>query len=891
MGFVNWFALLFVPLAVWLIVRLVRGKDWFAPRRRRAAVCLSLAAAAMLAAVARPYLEIPSGNAPTVIFVADGSESMRTGEPWSVAAQWTREQLPADVQMGIVVFSGDSQVAVAPGDTLPAAVELTRRRSTGSGTNIEQALRAAAALADDPQRTAALLYSDGYQTEGRAVDAATEAYRRGMRVYCLPAAKITDPPPPNVAIVDLVCPERLEPGRSATVRAAVVSSTDATATVRLVVREDGSPTETTTSEVQFAADVSRWVEFPIAAPDETDGASSSAAMIRAEVVVDALPDDVAAEDNRWPFVVQVGDRRPVLLVTYRGESRRDDVLDVVLPPSMPVRRVDAAAMPSSPVSLADYSAIVLADVPAYALSSQAMAALSRYVADSGGGLVVLGGRNSFGLGGYAKSALDAVLPVKSDPEDRPPIQLAIVLDRSASMSEGVRGGTKLHLAQTAVLDVAALLNDKDRVSLVAFNHEHEVVASDVGTEHWERLRLPLLRLEARGGTEMGPALAAALKILAATPTADTDGKPVRRHVIIVSDGQSKPFDMAAAVAEAKRFGASISAVSTAAEGSWPGLDTMATDSGGRFYDVADGLVAPDGRNRLARIFLEDLPLAILEETPATVTTGDRRPLLPTEPQDVRLPDIPQHLMTESRPRALTHLWAETRGEANVSPSPAPHRKRPLATSWRHGLGRVIAWPLPWIEANRSWLGEPLIRQALANSVEWASSAPPLAADYDAQVSATGGRLIVDVKARRLPSTVAEMPAMRITLQGQDAALPIVLDVAAAGPGQWRIEQSVAPGNYAYALSAGDGEARETVAAGALSTGPSVEFRHLDIDRRALAAIVTAGGGRVLESPADAQHIAVAATRQAELWPELIALAALLVLYEALRVLVSRPQSA
>jgi hypothetical protein len=645
--------------------------------------------------------------------------------------------------------------------------------------------------------------------------------------------------------------------------------------------------------VDLAADVPRWVNFPLTAPKVADRAdASAAAMLRAEIVVAAPPEDVAPEDDRWPFVVHVGDRRPVLLVEYRDETHTDDVPPRFLPPSVPVRRVDAAAMPSDPASLADFAAVVLADVPAYALSNQSQAALRRYVADAGGGLLVLGGRNSFGLGGYARNALDPVLPVRSDPDDRPPIHLAIVLDRSASMSESVRGGAKLRLAQDAVLSVAALLGDADRVSLVAFNHEHEATAADVGTEHWERLRLPLLRLEARGGTRMGPALSAALAMLARTAATTADDRPIRRHLIVVSDGETEPFDRAATVAEARRLGATLSAVSTAAEGSWPGLDAMATDSGGRFYDVADGLVAPDGRNRLARIFLEDLPLAILEESPATITVGDRLPVLPGDAPADALPPVPCHLATEPRPTARTHLWADP-PEPTTPPAAAPRRPRPLAASWRFGLGRAVAWPVPWIEANAQWLDEPPVRRALVQSLEWAASAPPLAADYDVQVSAPGGRLAVEVEARRLPAALAQMPRMQIALDPHDASPRMVLDVPPVGPGRWRLEQPIAAGNYAYALMArggADGQ-EEMVATGSLSTGPSAEFRHLGIHRRALAAIAAAGGGHVLDSPADAARLAVAATRQAEFWPELVALAALLVLYEALRVLLGRSRPA
>jgi len=883
MTLTTWIPLLLIPPTLVVIVRLVRAKDWFPARRRRALVTFSLAATALLVALCRPTIEVRSGASPTVIFVADASGSMEVGESWSTVAHWVRSQLPADVRMGIVIFSGSAQVSVAPGRTLPTAADLGRQHLAGSAvrpvgvTNIEQAIRSAIALASHPERTALLVYSDGCETEGRAADAAAEACRRGIRVYCLPAAKITEPPPGNVAIAALQYPDRLEPGTGGTVRAAVLSSTDTTVSVRLTGHTGPDGRSQEPIDLALEAGVKRWVEFPLQSPE--------AGVIRAEVAVDVPGDDLVAQDNFWPFAVQVGTRKSMLVVTYQAEGRPEDMVPVAIPPTIPTEVIEAAEMPSDAATLGDYSAVVLVDVPVHALSSQTLSALVQYVGDMGGGLVALGGRNSFGLGGYGKSELDTLLPVKSDPEDRPPIQLVVVLDRSASMAAEVGGGTKLLLAQEAVLEIANLLNEADRVGLVAFNHELETVAEGVGTRHWERLRRPLMKLQARGGTEMGPALAAALEMLSKRPAKTDDGKEIRRHVIVVSDGESKPFDIEAAVARAKGLKVTVSAVSTAAAGTWPGLAKLPTGTGGRFYDVAAGLVTPTGRNRLARVFLEDLPLPILQDKRARVTIGDRAPILPAVPEQPAFPDLPQHLITEPKGRAAEHLWAET-----VEPeesAAAERKKRPVLATWRWGLGKAVAWPIPWTSANRSWLQTPAARSALVRTLDWAGSVPPLAADYDVSISADGGRLVAEVEARKLAPEPATMPRLQLSLSADGAAAATWFDLSATGPGLWRLERSIPPGVYAYALAVGESEARRGLGRGRLCTGPSAEYRRLGIDHDRLLRIATSGGGWVLASPSEAREITAASTRQAQFWPELIALAGLLILYESLRGLLAR----
>ncbi|NIA20707.1 MAG: VWA domain-containing protein [Anaerolineaceae bacterium] len=875
MALSTWIPLLLIPPTLLAIVRMVRAKDWFPARRRRALAALSLAATALLVALCGPTVEVRSGVSPTVIFVADASGSMAGGKPWPTVAQWVRSQLPADVRMGIVVFSGAAQVSVAPGQTLPTATDLGRRQPAGAVTNIEQAIRSAIALSTDPSRTALLVYSDGYETEGRA-----EALRRGIRVYCLPAAKVTEPPPANVAIADLQYPERLEPGQRGTVRAAVVSTTKTMVTVRLAGgRPPPGGRAAEPIDLALEAGLKRWVEFPLQLAE--------AGLIRARVVVSPSGDDLVAEDNFWPFAVQVGRRRPLLVVTYQGEGRRGDMAAVAIPPAIPKEVIRAAQMPAEAAALGDYSAVLLVDVPAHALSSRTLAALVQYVGDMGGALVALGGENSFGLGGYGKSRLDTLLPVKSDPQDRPPIQLVVVLDRSASMAAEVGGVSKLLLAQEAVLQIARFLNESDRVGLVAFNHEFETVAEAVGTRHWESLRRPLMKLQARGGTEMGPALEAALGMLSRRPTRTGGGKEIRRHVIVVSDGRSKPFDIEAVVAEAKRLKVTISAVSTAAAGAWPGLEKLSSGTGGKFYDVAAGLITPSGSNRLARVFLEDLPLPILQDKPSRVTVGDRRPILPAGPGRLAFPDLPQHLITEPKGRATIHLWAET-VEAEKASGPG-RRKRPILATWRYGLGKAVAWPIPWTSANGSWLRSPAVARAFARSLDWAGSASPLAADYEVSVSADGGRLRAKVAARKLATEPAPMERLRLSLSADDAAEATSFDLTATGPGLWRLERSIPPGIYAYYLSAGDNGSRQGVQRGRLSTGPAAEYRRLGIDRDRLSHIAITGGGWVLDSPVAAREITVASTRPSQLWPELTALAGLLVLYEAMRTLLARPR--
>jgi uncharacterized membrane protein len=85
--------------------------------------------------------------------------------------------------------------------------------------------------------------------------------------------------------------------------------------------------------------------------------------------------------------------------------------------------------PRSAEALYEYHAVILDDVEAGFFSADQQALLERFVTERGGGLLMLGGQDSFQQGGYDRTPIGEVLPVHLDRLPRsgptPPVRLAL----------------------------------------------------------------------------------------------------------------------------------------------------------------------------------------------------------------------------------------------------------------------------------------------------------------------------------------------------------------------------------------------------------------------------------------------------------------------------------
>ena len=272
--------------------------------------------------------------------------------------------------------------------------------------------------------------------------------------------------------------------------------------------------------------------------------------------------DPVPENNRARLLVGVRGSRPVFCVSPSGTSGLPALL---AKGGLKVQPRAASQCNWTLEELAGCSAVVLENTPANLLGHVGMTNLAAWVSQSGGGVMLTGGKDSYGPGGYYKSPLAPIMPVSMElRREHRKLSLAIVvaLDRSGSMACTVPDGrAKIDLADLATAEVVNMLGPTDQFGCLAVNTiPHEIVPlSDVVDRG--AMRSNILRIDAAGGgIYIYEALTAAARMI-------LPARSGSKHIILFSDAADaeEPGDYKPLVAKCVKAGITISVVGLGTE--------------------------------------------------------------------------------------------------------------------------------------------------------------------------------------------------------------------------------------------------------------------------------------------------------------------------------------
>lgn len=267
--------------------------------------------------------------------------------------------------------------------------------------------------------------------------------------------------------------------------------------------------------------------------------------------------DEVPQNNFFDAYVSVhGGNRVMLITAYPN----DPLATLLHDNGLPVETV-TDPVKLHPARLQGVGAVLLNNVPASKIPAPFLEALHFYVRGQGGGLMMLGGKQSFGTGGFFRSPIDSLLPVSMElREDQRRISTAYayVLDRSGSMGVASSDGrTKMELVNEGTALSIELLAPSDHVTVLAVDSEPHVVCelSLVGDEKDSLINAVRHIDSGGGGIYVYNGLNAAWSILRESPLP-------RKHILLFSDAadSEQPGDYQNLIEEIRRGGGSISVI-------------------------------------------------------------------------------------------------------------------------------------------------------------------------------------------------------------------------------------------------------------------------------------------------------------------------------------------
>ncbi len=670
-----------------------------------------------------------------VVFLVDGSDSVTPAQrEWAV--QYINDALatraPED-EAGVVLFGKNALV-----ERTPSQVDILNRLIStpkGDRTNIAEAIQLGLALFPADRKKRLVLLSDGRENEGKAREAAQLASARNIPLDVVPLPMESGA---DVLVHMLDAPDTARIGQVVALQAHIQSSI-ATSGQLQVFADD---TLLTTKEVDIPAGNTT---FPINVTINDTG------FHRYEVRLEAKGDTRGVNNRGAAFTMVQGP--PQVMLIASDPTRAESLQQALQATNVQITVVSPDRVPANQELLQAYDAVVLVDVMARDMPPAVIDALPVYVREQGGGLAMIGGRESFGAGGWRRSPLAEVLPVALDRKDtmsRPDIGLVLVIDRSGSMSQNSGNGrTRLDLAKEAVFQASLGLEQHDEIGIVTFDVAADWVLPVQPLPEVVDIELALSQFAADGGTDIRSGIAPAAQALA---TLDARVK----HVILLTDGQAAS-NYADLIQQMQQQGTTITVVSIGQDAN-PALRQIAELGGGRFYRVNTIADVP-------RVFLSETILVIgrdiVEETfvpmvalPAPVVRGIDR-----------IPPLYGYNATEPRQTARTIL---------VSPD-----GKPILAQWQYGLGRSVAWTSDmkgqWAQDWVSWEQFPQFANGLLDMLLPPEQTEGLALDSRTE----GDRVILDLTVPTTQQTRQGVHVLGRLLDPQDEGMDLTFDQIAA----------------------------------------------------------------------------------------------------------------
>jgi Mg-chelatase subunit ChlD len=824
------------PLIWWLARHSLAN---LGPWRWGVAIGLRTALVALLAVSLAEVQITRSSDRLAVVYVVDRSLSIPS-ERLTEIVRWVNgsleeRQLSQQRDLaGVIGFGSEPSVEMAPWEGDWSLGPTFETEVAGDQTNLEQALRLARASFPAHCARRVVVISDGNETLGHALEEAQAMAAEGIGFDVVPVRRSAAG---DVAVDKVIAPSEAHEGAPFEVRVVLSRATqDEGATRgRLVVRRRAEGDPQVMADEPIEIDGTTRV-FTVREELESAGFYAYEAQFVPE---DADADGVRQNDRAGTFVQVRGEGKVLLVLPAARAGEFDGLAELLRSERFDVTTQTTDRLFTNLSELQAYDVVVLADVPRsdgddagnlQVFSDGQVRMLADNTQRLGCGLVMLGGPDSFGAGGWARTAVEEAMPVDfqvKSPEVVPSGALALVMDKSGSMT-----GDKIAMCRAAAIEAVKVLGERDYLGVYAFDSESVRVVPMTQINNREAIARRIDRLAAGGGTDMWPAMLEASRALEGT-------KASVKHMILLTDGQTQGGRFADLASEMRRKDMTVTAVAIGPDADTNLLAQIAGRGGGKFYRVTSPKAIP-------RIFMREArrvarPLVFEDERGFQPTQVASHEVL--EGIEGSLPPLTGYVLTTPKQNPLVQIPL-------TAPVPVGETHALLAL-WQFGLGRSVVWTTDtgqrWAQAWNDWEGR---KKLLTQILRWAMRPKAGSGRYLASAEVRGKQVQVVLNALDEQDRFVNVLAPQVSVVGPEGEHQTATLVQEA-PGRYRGGFDVArTGTYVLAVSP---EAGSTQLRLGVQVDGREEFQRRDENEvllEKLAAVVPRGGeaGRIIELP-------------------------------------------
>lgn len=660
-----WLLFTLVPLASVVAWYFVRSLSDFPKSQRIVSLCMRLTMLLLLVLALSGMTWLRETDEQCIIFLQDTSQSI--GEQADTAALEYLRQAAECKGINKTILMPFASTALPTRELTVETLQQqsptlsdnptnlsTAQKQQADGTNLAAAIEAAAGYMPPGYVPHIVLLTDGNQTLGDAIAAAAQSR---IPVSTVPLPALSEP---EVQVAEVNVPAEVREGEPFFVDVVIQSN-----------HEDEGLIEVFRGDHKVISEQKKLVsganEFRFQQSMERDR------MAAYSVRISGLKQDTLLDNNSDAGLVFASGKPRVLviesdpnLIRELAYALEDEGIQVdVRPPQ---------GMPETLSDLQNYECLMLSNVPATSLTQRQMQIARTWVQDLGGGFIMLGGEQSFGLGGYYKSALEEILPVRSDFEkekEKPSLGMVLVIDKSGSMQ-----GEPIEMAKSAARSAVELLGKRDKVAVLAFDGDTYVISEMQPASNGVKISDEIARIDASGGTSMYPAMEMSFEMLMTTSAK-------LKHVILLTDGVSSAGDFEGMAQQMVAAKMTVSTVAAGGGADTELLEQIARVGKGRYYFTNDPAQVP-------QIFAK-------ETVTASKSAIDEQPFIPIV---VRATHALADIDMESAPFLLGYVMTRPKPTSEVILS--TEKGDPLLSWWRYGLGMTAAFTS---DAKSRWAAE------------------------------------------------------------------------------------------------------------------------------------------------------------------------------------------